>query len=116
MRSGAGRTRFRARLPNRLLRRDPLGAVEFVEDVSVGVERHRRGVSRLPCDLDDRAPLSDQEGYERVSQVIRPDTAEPGTLARGFEDAAAPVPPVVFLPQLGVVSRKEQIAVLDGTF
>jgi hypothetical protein len=63
-RFGAGRTRV-ARAParafRRLLPRHPLSAIELVEDVPVGVERHRRGVSRLPGDLHDRTTLRDQE-------------------------------------------------------
>ena len=67
------------RLADEFLRRATLRAREFLDHVSVGVERHRRRVTGLPGDLDHRGPFCDEERDERVAQVVRPDTRHVGS-------------------------------------
>ena len=62
-RSHQGRTRFRAPSGSPAPRRSARPRRARRRRART-CRRHRREVSRLPCDLDDRLPLRDQEGYE----------------------------------------------------
>ena len=107
-RSHQGRTRF----ADQLFRGDGCGAFELVEDVPVGVERHRRRVSGLAGDVDDGSPFCDKERHERVAEVVGPDCSEPRRLRRRLEDAVAPVAPVGVEPRLAVGSREDELPVV----
>jgi len=62
----------RPRLGDRRLRVEPQRVVEAVHYVAVGAERESAVVAELAGDIDHGAPLVEQQGRERVPEIIRP--------------------------------------------
>jgi hypothetical protein len=75
-------------------------------------EGHRRRVTGLACDLDDRRSFQEQERHEGVTEVIGPRVrAQPGVGRRGREHAPAPVSPGHVAPGRAVSVGKHGRAV-----
>jgi hypothetical protein len=71
--SGDGHSARVARLADRCLGGKTFAVGEFLNDVSVNVERHRWRVSGLPRDFEHGGTLRDQERYERVPKIVGPE-------------------------------------------
>lgn len=98
-----------ARLAAQILGGASLCAIELVEQVGVGAERHRRRVTRLARDLDDRGSLRDQQANEAVAQVVRPCVLDTGGGRRFSEPMFAPVPGAVGVPGRTVRRGEDEI-------
>jgi hypothetical protein len=66
-----------AGLADELLGRPPLGRIELVDDVTVGVERHRGRVAGLRRDVDHGPHFGEEQRYERVAEVVWSRQAKP---------------------------------------
>jgi hypothetical protein len=89
--------------PNPVGHVDGFGPPVLAEDVGVGVQGHGRRVAELLGELDDRsALLADQQGGERVSQIVRARAAQASSSRGGMEVSVAPVVPVVRVPRIAV--------------
>jgi hypothetical protein len=87
----AGKARYQALFPDHIAAGRILHGKE-------GVRVRQRALTQAPQPAGPRSRSTDprdQEGHERMSQVVRPDAAVPGTLGSSFKDAAAPIPPLV---------------------
>src|SRR6266508_2435213 len=62
--TGTGASQRLPRAPDLVLCRARLHTFELLEEMGIGREGHRRRVPRLPCDLDDRGALEEQERHE----------------------------------------------------
>jgi hypothetical protein len=72
-----------------LFRGAVIASVELVEEVRVGAERHGRGVSGLPRDLDDGGALGDEQADVGVPQVVWTSLWDAGLCGRIREGALA---------------------------
>jgi hypothetical protein len=67
---GSRAVQGRSRLGDRRLRVEPRRVLELVHHVAVGAEREPGVVAELAGDVDDGAPLAEQQRGERMPEVL----------------------------------------------
>jgi hypothetical protein len=88
-----------------------IAAVELVEQVRVGRQRHRRRVPGLAGDLDHRRALGDQQADEAVAQIVGSRMGGVGMLGGFGEGALSPVAGAVGVSRLAVGRGEDQIKI-----
>jgi hypothetical protein len=59
-------------------------------------------MTSLPRNLDHGSPFGEEQGDERVTQVVGPEVVESGGCCGTSEDPLTPVAPVFFVPRCSV--------------